>query len=256
MSVQEFRQFEVEGQRIAATLHIPEATPAPGVLMCHGFTGHRIEAHFLFVKAARALCEAGLNVLRFDFRGSGESDGLFEQMTIEGEITDAAAALDALCAEATVDESRTGVIGLSLGGLVAACLAGREERVRALVLWSAVADLKGVFSQRDAFAEADKVIAEGGVIEHGPHRLGAGFLRDCERIDPLAEVASYHGPALVVQGSGDESVPPEHAERYMQALPTQDKTKHIIKGADHTFASVAWEGEAIGVTREWLRSRL
>lgn len=32
------------------------AMPAPGVLMCHGFTGHRIEAHFVFVKGARALC--------------------------------------------------------------------------------------------------------------------------------------------------------------------------------------------------------
>ena len=256
MTMQEFRQFEVEGQRIAATLQIPEVTPAPGALMCHGFTGHRIEAHFLFVKAARALCEGGLNVLRFDFRGSGESEGPFEEMTIEGEVTDAVRALDALCAQPTVDEERVGVIGLSLGGLVAACLAGRDERVKALVLWSAVADLKGVFSQRDAFAEADKVIAEGGVIEHGPHRLGAGFLRDCERIDPLAEVASYHGPALVVQGSADESVPLEHAEMYMEALPTEDKAKHIIKGADHTFASVAWELEAIEVTGEWLRSRL
>ncbi|MBD3293779.1 MAG: alpha/beta hydrolase, partial [Armatimonadia bacterium] len=79
--MEQFREFEVDGHRIAASIHIPDTTPAPGVVMCHGFTGQRMEAHFLFVKAGRAMCEAGLNVLRFDFRGSGESDGRFRDMT-------------------------------------------------------------------------------------------------------------------------------------------------------------------------------
>ncbi len=254
--MQDFREFEVEGQQIAATLHVPEVGPAPGVLMCHGFTGQRIEAHFLFVKAARALCQAGLNVLRFDFRGSGESDGLFEEMTIEGEITDAVAALEALCAEPSLAVSRIGVIGLSLGGLVAACLAGRDERVKALVLWSAVADLPGVFAHRADFADAAEALAQDGVIEQGPHRIGAGFIEDCRRVDPLAEIASYRGPALVVHGGGDEAVPPEHADMYVRALPTDDKTGHIIEGADHTFGRVDWESEAIEVTAQWLAARL
>jgi pimeloyl-ACP methyl ester carboxylesterase len=268
--MQPFREFEVQGQRIAATLHVPESTLAPGVIMCHGFTGHRIEAHFLFVKAARALCQAGLNVLRFDFRGSGESDGLFEEMTIEGEITDAVAALDALCAEPTVEESRVGVIGLSLGGLVAACLAGRDERVKSLVLWAAVADLPGVFQQReglwsrgaDACVRREGPVEQPGVrgvqgaIEHGAHRIGEGFVRDCQRVRPLAEVAAYRGPALVVHGGADESVPPHHADMYMEALRTEDKAKHIVKEADHTFTSIAWEADVIEVTRGWLSSRL
>ena len=35
---------------------------------------------------------AGFVVLRFDFRGSGESEGDFSQVTIEGEISDGLAA--------------------------------------------------------------------------------------------------------------------------------------------------------------------
>ena len=66
--MEQCREFLSAGQRVVATLHLPPTGPAPGVVMCHGFTGHRIEAHFLFVKAARALCAAGLAVLRFDFR--------------------------------------------------------------------------------------------------------------------------------------------------------------------------------------------
>jgi len=250
------RQFQVQGQTIIASLHVPEVAPAPGVVMCHGFTGTRIEAHFLFVKAARELCAAGLNVLRFDFRGSGESEGSFEEMTIEGEIADALAALEGLRAEPTVDPERVALLGLSLGGLVAACAAARDGQVRALVLWAAVADLMEVFQLRTNREEVEAALAREGYVERGAHRIGRGFWEDCQRLDPLAELASYPGPALVVHGSDDQSVPVAHLERYLAALPGEDKTGHVIPGADHTFTSVAWEREVITVTRDWLSRRL
>ncbi len=255
-TTQQFRQFEVKGQTIAASLHVPETTPAPGVVMCHGFTGTRTEAHFLFVKAARELCAAGMNVLRFDFRGSGESDGTFAKMTVEGEIADAMAAVEFLCAEPTVDPTRIGLLGLSLGGLVAACAAARSERVRALVLWSAVADLMGVFSAREGWDELQAAVERDGYVDHGAFRIGKGFYDDCRRVDPLMELARFDGPALIVHGSEDRTVPPSHDDMYIDALPGTDKRKHIVEGADHTFSSVAWEREAIGVTREWLAERL
>jgi len=252
----EHRELSVEGQTAVASLHVPHRVPAPGVVMCHGFTGMRIEAHFLFVKAARELCAAGMNVLRLDFRGSGESDGLFEDMTIEGEIADARAALAALRAEPTVAAGRVGLLGLSLGGLVAACAAARDGQVKALVLWAAVADLMEVFEQRADWEQVQAALDRDGYVERGAHRVGRGFWEDCRRLDPLAELASYPGPALVVHGSEDQAVPPTHAQRYLAALPTEDKTVHIIEDADHTFTSVAWEREVISVSRDWLTARL
>ncbi len=254
--MQQYRQFEVHGQAIAASLHVPATTPAPAVVMCHGYTGMRMEAHFLFVKAARELCAAGMNVLRFDFRGSGESEGAFEEMTIEGEIADALAAVETICAEPTVDPTRVGVLGLSLGGLVAACTAARSDRVTALVLWSAVADLMGVFSERQDWDELCTTVQRDGYVDQGAHRVGEGFYEDCQRIDPLAELTRYGGPALVVHGSDDHTVPPEHSEMYLAALTTDEKSVHIVDGADHTFTSRAWEAEAIGVSRDWLAQRL
>lgn len=247
-------QFANAGQRIAASLHLPTRTPAPGVVMCHGFTGHRIEAHFLFVKAARALCDAGLAVLRFDFRGSGESEGCFRDMTISAEIADALAALEFMRARPGVKPDRIAMLGLSLGGLVAACATARDGGVSALVLWSAVADLQGVLSER--LAESREELDERGYVEHGPYEIGAGFVAELSEIEPCAEVRSYQGPALVVHGSNDESVPVAHADLYMEALPGTDRTRHIVADADHTFSSVAWEREVIGVTRDWLVERL
>jgi len=224
--------------------------------MCHGFTGTRMEAHLLFVKAARELCAAGMNVLRFDFRGSGESDGTFEEMTIEGEIADALAAVEFLREEPTVDPARIGLVGLSLGGLVAACAAARSERVQALVLWAAAGDLSRVFRSRDNWDELKASLERDGYVDHGAFRVGQGFYEDCGRVNPLAELVDYDGPALVVHGSEDSTVITSHADLYMDALPGADKRKHIVAGADHTFSAIAWEQEAIGVTREWLVERL
>ena len=109
--------FANEGQQIAGTLHLPNGVgPHPGVLLCHGFTGMRLEAHFLFVKMSRALERAGFASLRFDFRGSGESEGEFREMTVETEVSDALKAVDVFCEVPEVDGGRIGVIGLSLGG--------------------------------------------------------------------------------------------------------------------------------------------
>jgi len=71
---------------LAAVLH-----RAPGkrlVIFCHGFTGNKAESGRLFVQTARALQKAGINALRFDFMGSGDSSGEFHQMTPNTQIQD------------------------------------------------------------------------------------------------------------------------------------------------------------------------
>jgi len=254
--MEQFREFRSGGERIAASIHIPEVTPAPGIVMCHGFTGSRTEAHFLFVKAARAFCEAGWNVLRFDFRGSGESDGRFRDMTINGEIDDALAALQALRAEPTVDAARVGLVGLSLGGFVAACASGRDGDVGALVLWSAVAEMAELVSERWQMPTDEELLDPQSHYEHGAHEIGAGFLRDCARISPREEIAGHAGPVLVVHGTNDQAVPLDHAHRYMEAIPSDDATLRVIDGADHTFSTVALEHEVIDLTRDWFAERI
>lgn len=132
--------FDNEGQRLYGMMHLPERPGLhPGVILLHGFTGNSKESHFMFVKAARDFARNGLVALRFDFRGSGDSEGAFVDMTAPDEISDAVAALDFLSVQSEVDEERMGLLGLSLGGCVAACTAGVDARVKSLVLWSAAA---------------------------------------------------------------------------------------------------------------------
>ncbi len=241
--------FPSEGEIIFGVLHLPEQVPAPGLVMCHGFTGHKAETHRLFVNTARDFCEHGLAVLRFDFRGSGDSAGEFREMTVSREITDAQAAFDFLASRSEADPKRLAVLGLSLGGCVAACLAGREERLRALVLWAAVAHPGSQFQERAAaFGEAD-------VLDYQGWELGRGFMEDLRNLHPLEEVKNYRGPSLVVHGSRDESVSPSDASDYRIALGGGCRLVSI-RGADHVFSSLTWKSEAIGESRRFLLEAL
>src|ERR1035441_774266 len=109
--------FSVRGQKLYGMLHLPKGKgPAPALSMFHGFTGNRFEPHQLFVKTARRLAKDGIAVLRFDFRGSGESEGDFKDITVPGEIEDGRESLNFLSAQPEVDPNRLGILGLSMGG--------------------------------------------------------------------------------------------------------------------------------------------
>src|SRR2546425_3695217 len=86
--------FDCRGQQIVGMLHLPEGKGRfPAALLLHGFTGTKTEAHRMFVKLARALADHGIASLRFDYRGSGDSAGTFEDMTIRSEVADSIEAI-------------------------------------------------------------------------------------------------------------------------------------------------------------------
>lgn len=241
--------FHVKGEALFGVLHLPERNPAPAVALCHGFTGHKAEAHRLFVHAARAFAQAGVVALRFDFRGSGDSAGEFRDMTISREIEDASAALDFLQERAEVDPGRLGVLGLSMGGCVAACLAGQDPRVRALALWAPAAHPERI---AEHIAPG---FGPGPVMDMDGWDLGRAFLEDAAALRPLEAAGRYVGPSIVVHGSEDAAVPPSDASDYRVALGGTCQL-HFISGADHVFSSLPWKAQAIQLTRDFFARAL
>ncbi|HEV2425273.1 MAG TPA: alpha/beta hydrolase [Terriglobia bacterium] len=244
------------GHRLRGMLHQPQTAGEgwpPGVLFLHGFTGDRMESHWLFVKCSRALARAGIASLRFDFFGSGESDGAFRDASLETEVADAQDAAAYLRREGKIDPERLGITGLSLGGAVAALVA-QPLNARALVLWSAIAHLPLMRRFADSFA---RPLPDGsGDAEYGGHRVSNSFLNGADRLDPLAGVAAFPGPTLIVHPERDEHLPLTHPEDYFRASGAAVKEKVIVSNADHTFTSVGWEEEVIGRTVEWFKQNL
>src|ERR1700730_7492286 len=124
------------GMTLRGMEHIPHASSnekLPAVILFHGFTGNKLEPHRLFLKISRALEQLGFACFRFDFLGSGESDGNFEDMTVSKEISEGNAILDWVRSDPRIDKDKISLLGLSMGGLVASVIAGdRPEAIHKL----------------------------------------------------------------------------------------------------------------------------
>jgi hypothetical protein len=74
--------FPVSGAHLYTVLHEVE-DPVARVLLVGPFASERHNSYLPWVRWARFLAADSIEVLRYDYRGIGESTGVFEQMTFE-----------------------------------------------------------------------------------------------------------------------------------------------------------------------------
>lgn len=254
--------------RMRGMLHLPQRSafrpPWPAVALYHGFTGSRMEARFLFVSFSRLLARHGIASARFDFLGSGESDGEFQDMTLSGEIEDARAVLDHLARVRGVDRRRLSLLGLSAGGTVAGCLAGERGEggeggkpgVRGLVLWAPAGEISERIRERAGAlqgreAPRGEAAASRDPLDYGGLRVGARYVSDAMQLQVLRRSAAYTGPVLVAFGTSDPVVPPEVGRRYGELYGPRARLVPI-EGAGHVFESAAWREELFRRSLEFL----
>lgn len=118
---------------IDATLFTPAVTPAPAVLLAHGFGGTKDS----MAAQARSLAQDGFVVLTFSARGFGKTTGQIAINSPDYEIADARALVDYLAKQPQVSldgpgDPRVGVAGASYGGALALSLAGTDKRIDAV----------------------------------------------------------------------------------------------------------------------------
>lgn len=251
--------FYNQDQQINGILHSPTDcdAPCPAVAFFHGFTGTKVEPHRIFVKTARELAAIGFYVLRFDFRGSGDSEGDFSEMTIGGEVSDAVKSIDVLTAMPGVDADRIGILGLSMGGCVAAFVSGQDARVKSTVMWAPLSDdppdRKNEISER---AKSTPTPEEIALLN--PNIVGKAFYEELSEISPSATIQTFTGALLVIHGSGDDVVPVSHGKRYYELMCGRDAPTEleIIDKGDHTFNTVASEQAVITKSVAWFQKTL
>ena len=244
-------EFENQGMTLRGTAYRPEKPGRhPAVLMLHGFLGNRMEAGFGFVKLGRVLAQKGIVAVAFDFRHSGESDGSFDQMLVTGEVADAVRMTSWLQGQPYVDRSRLGVLGFSLGGLVASCVSARTGAFRAMALW-APTTVKNICRMVD---DAEK----GQPVVRGVHTINPLFADDCRTLDPIADIARHPRATLLIQGTGDTLVAPSVSQEYIDAMKRSnvDLTVEYIADADHGFSKLPHRIKLQGATADWFEKRL
>ncbi|MCM8901105.1 alpha/beta hydrolase [Caldicoprobacter algeriensis] len=250
-------ELHKNGMTLRGMLHKPEGVSGklPTALIFHGFTGNKMEPHFIFVKLSRRLEQAGIASLRFDFLGSGESDGEFKDMTLSGELDDAEAILNYVKSLEFVDINRIFAVGLSMGGAVASMLAGRHPQdIAALCLWAPAGNMGQLIQERIKQIEAAGIdISSMEYFDLGGNLVGKAFVEDVQSLDIFKIAVPYDKQVLILHGDRDEAVPLKTSYRYLEIYGDRAKL-HVIEGADHTFNKWEWEQEVIEKTVEFLKS--
>lgn len=195
------RSFFIDGPagRLEALLNAGSATATHTAVVCHphpmfGGTLHN-KVVFHTMKALNGL---GFPVLRFNFRGTGLSQGEHDHGS--GEVEDVRAALNWLDAEFHVPLV---FAGFSFGAAVGLRASYVDARVSALI----------------CVGTPVVPVAAG---EEEPRVYTYDFLRDCTK------------PKLFVSGARDQFGPRANLEALVASTP-EPKKLVVIEGADHFF---------------------
>ncbi|MDO5978043.1 alpha/beta hydrolase family protein [Flavivirga spongiicola] len=134
-----FTNFKADSIKLAGTLTLPKNIKKPVVAILISGSGpqdrnEELVNHKPFLVIADYLTNHGVAVLRYDDRGTAESEGNFKNATTFDFATDVEAAIAYLKTRNDIDTSKIGLIGHSEGGLIAPMVASRNKDVAFTVL--------------------------------------------------------------------------------------------------------------------------
>lgn len=224
----ELRHVDFRGTRLAYRLR---EGGSPTLIFLPGYASDMEGTKALAVDAfAQA---RGLAMLRFDYSGTGSSEGRFEDGTLGGWLEEALHMLDSLTDGPVV------LVGSSMGGWLALLMARhRPERIAALVGIAAAPD----FTDWGYSEEEKEVLRSAGRLEQPnpyapePHVTTSGFWESGEALRLLDGPIAVDCPVRLVHGDADAEVPVEIAVRTMQQLRSADVQLTLIKGGGHRLS--------------------
>jgi dipeptidyl aminopeptidase/acylaminoacyl peptidase len=223
-----------KGEKVVGILHKPENIEKPPIVVtCHGFGSSKDSNTYKTL--ASNLCKNGIAVLRFDFYGSGESQGKLEDFTISEGIEDLESALNYVETLNFVDKGRIGIFGSSMGGMISILGIAKKQNIFVMALKSPVSDL-------------------GYLKENSQTERTENFYEDGLRYDVYSEARKISCPVLIIHGNKDDSVPLEQSQKLIKNLnKAKQKSLEIIKGNDHYYSKAEHFQKMIDLSVEWFK---
>lgn len=175
---------------------VPHPKPAATLLFCHGNAEH---VAFLAAELRWLNQTHALQVLAFDYRGYGSSEG---RPSEQGILQDAVAARKWLAERSGEREESIVLMGRSLGGAVATYLAAHGS-ARGLILDRTFDSMPEVAATHFRWVPVRRLMRN--------------------RYPAIEWIREYDGPLLQFHGGADEIVPLLHGQRLFNACPAANK---------------------------------
>jgi fermentation-respiration switch protein FrsA (DUF1100 family) len=240
---------QIDDINIVGQLYLPEGDrPYQTVCTCHGIPAGIPDPNDKgYASLAEYLCSNGLAVLIFNFRGTGLSGGNLDML---GWTRDMGAMLDYLYTLDEVDKSRLSLLGFSGGAAVSVYVAARDKRVSAVVCGACPAEF-GEWTSRDPQSLIKHFRDIGAIRDKDFPTSPQGWLDGFKVVKPIDYIARISPrPLLLVQGSGDETVSVDDAQR-LYAKAGEPKKLAIVEGAGHRLRR---DQGAMAIVLDWLKS--
>lgn len=217
---EEYQYLNMRGEQVFSAHHFPSSPAARAIVMCHPLGEEKLWSHRVFVTLARDMAAAGFAVLRFDYRGEGDSDRCFEQSDLETRVEDACLAVETV---RQLNRSVTDVtlIGLRFGTIVAAITATRRNDIQRLVMWDPILDgaaymqsvlrlnlmyqmalHRKIIENREALVAR---MAAGETINVEGYELSERLFRQTSEFQLAAALSPFRGQTLLLQVNQDDA---------------------------------------------------
>ncbi|MEG1806465.1 MAG: alpha/beta fold hydrolase, partial [Clostridia bacterium] len=200
------------GHTLRGILTLPDNVNNPPIVInLHGFSGDKCGYKFSQVYLSREFMEVGVAMIRFDFFGSGESDGAFSDMTFTSECEDAVDIFNYVKTLSEIDSSRIYLQGHSMGGFVAGQVAPKLD-IAGLILMCPGASMwyscDDRINQFKAF-NTDLFDIEG-------LQLSIKFYEDMKNCNPFEDAKGFKKKVLLIRGTEDKLVDDETCQKYIE----------------------------------------
>ena len=268
--------FPVAGERLLGIVARPDSPRDCAVLLVVGGPQYRVGSHRQFLLLSRRLAAAGYPVMRFDYRGMGDSGGAVRSFDAVGE--DIGAAIDAFL------EACPGVRRIVLWGLCDAASAAllhvqasRDPRIAGLVLLNpwvrseaslAQTHIKHYYGQRllqRAFwvkllsGKMQIVRSLRGLLDNAMLARGTDSPRQSRSFQDLMAEGwrQFDGEVLLIL-SGQDYTAKEFLEyvasdvAWSGVLDSRKLSRVDVADADHTFSSEELRSRVENETLKWL----
>lgn len=234
MASQQQFTIELDATPVRGRLNLPDQPQDGGllssVILCPGLPAVGDETGDLYGRLTDALVEAGLAVATLT-EGSMTADGA--RLAVNA-VDDAAAIFHDLSVRDGLDLNRIGILGHSIGGITASCLAKRTDQVHKVCLLAPITAHE-VTSRLNGETDDELATRLGG------KRVPPGFFDGLDTLRPTEALALYDRPTLIMHGAADHIAQPELSLAYRDAITAAGhQVEHmLIAMGNHFFSNPA-----------------